>query len=162
MILICLFLSLILLLLKNLLLIFILLIFILGYSYILNLPIKNFFLKLESLSVFCLSIFFSYIFLAFLKQNEHIIFLYMKDATVLVLKIIDILFLNMFLEKIGIKNFLNNDFFKFIFDLMNKMEKILFEIINSYNGKVEKILNIDKIIVTFFVSSLKLIEKEKL
>ena len=117
---------------------------------------------MDKLSIFCITVFLSYTFIALLKQSENILFLYLNDATIIILKIINIIFINFFINNLKLGNLMNNHIIiKKIIEYFPIMEDILFEQLILYPKKVDKIKNIDKIIIAFISNSILLLQRDE-
>ncbi len=115
---------------------------------------KSFFEKLDKLSIFCFTIFISYIFIALFRKSENLFFIYLEDALLIILKIIDLILINFFIKDFNLKKLIKNQTIVKIFNLFPVLESILFEELNTYPGKIDKLLNIDKIVVNFIYKSI--------
>ncbi len=148
------------LLIKNLLTLFILIltIFLIEIFFIKEFKIKSFLEKLDKLSIFCISLFISYALISIFKQNENIFFIYIKDATIIILKIIDIIFINFFISTLKLEKYLKNTTISRIIKYFPLMEEILFNELSRYPGKIKKLKNIDKIVVDFIYKSMLCIQ----
>ncbi len=107
---------------------------------------------------FLIAVFISYILLACLKKDYIIFIEYVKDATLLTLKIIAVLLINTILiNNDRIKNKLPNKIkirLDFIINSVNYSMNFLNNILKNYN-KLEILKNLDKILTQLIIGVLK-------
>ncbi len=140
------------------------LIFFLVFDFILYLYIynRNIHHKFQNIITkyfyFLIAIFISYILLACLKKDYIIFIEYVKDATLLTLKIIAVLLINTILiNNDRIKNKLPNKIkirLEFIINSANYSMNFLNNILKNYN-KLEILKNLDKILTQLIIGVLK-------
>lgn len=121
-------------------------------SYLFKIDLKVFWRNLEKLSPFCIMLIISYFIIGILRNTENIIYIYLENAASIVMKIMIIILTNLLIKKRFLPS--DNNFLQEYFLLFSQTEETLFEILNRYKGKIEKIKNIHNIIVEFIVTSI--------
>ncbi len=140
------------------------LLFFLFFDFILYLYIyKNkkhhkFYNIIEKYFYFLIAVFISYILLAYLKKDYIIFIEYLKDATILTLKIVAVLLINtILLTNDKIKNKLPKKLkirINFIINSANYSMNLLNNMVKKYK-KLEIIKNMDKILTELIIGVLK-------
>ncbi|GEM_PF-5036755 len=124
------------------------------FSKVVNIDFRLFISKLNQLSFFCISIYLSYFIIGLYKKDINLILIYSADATIIIFKILDAVILNLLLDKIDIKKHFNSEL-TFLTETIKSIEENFFHILSKYPKNIDKLRNIDNILILLFVKSLK-------